>query len=399
MKIKRIVPFYAAILLLFVFWGCNLGQQGEGDAPTIGMSIPEALRSDSRGISRAVSGGAAEVFEPFRNALELGQEAIDIVNNVIDIANKVSEYDTYEGTLTNGDKGVVSTDASRSSYTKRIEFFKPDGTRYFQVSYNSGVDKGLAVFDVAVYEPASEIDMAEIFYDGTTDPKVLHGKVTFVDQEAAAAEEIFPRSIYFNAAETGGIVTLDGGVVYNYFLGENSVDNPNDVVEDRAYMFKAFGQTAGEEAIVELYFPLVNDAATDTVLSTDDALSTQFLEIIQGWAHGNRVNVNSIGNQLDAYSAGAPNGPWTFWNTDPSEFVDMLDDIQNSGNGSDDLEAILFVLALDNPIAYNVSVTDGYVANGPGNVGSEYTSLGDLSTIDFSLSPWDIRKLTFDFLE
>jgi hypothetical protein len=148
-----------------------------------------------------------------------------------------------------------------------------------------------------------------------------------------------------------------------------------------------------DKAKVYLYFPTADSTAT-TFTEDLNSVAAEYLDIVQACANGNH-DAGEIGQDLDDYSTTEGGGAWDDWETDDDKLVSMLEDIHSSYPETE-LDALFFILDLDNPIAYDA--TAGYVNNGD-DLTAEYLNLGDISTLDFSKSPADIKDLTIDFLQ
>ncbi len=229
------------------------------------------------------------------------------------------------------------------------------------------------------------MDIVEITYDGTdSNAEKLIGQLVFDRAgDDVSKTEIFPRKLYFNAEKSGNIVNLNGGVVYSYFFDDDttddvSEDNPDEYSNDHAYMFQAVSDVVAGKSLVNLYFPL---AASTEVDPSSDSMSSQYLNITHEWVNNN----TGISEALD--TAGIDYSTTT-------KFFASLTQWKQENPTNIVLDNLLFVLNLNNPIAYDGST--GFIANGT-NVTDEYTAIGDPDAINFNKTPEEISDIVVTF--
>jgi hypothetical protein len=339
------------------------------------FNIPDPLVPQ---VSRA--GDTSNVFEPFRASLYFAQECVSLVDAIIETLNLYQIPDDGQFISDTNELIVISTDENRD-YATMIEVYTGTeanpGEKYMQISYTKGSDCGETVFDVDLKEPGSDVDRIKISYDNTGANPLLTGWLTF-NYNDSDPYVTYPFSLYFNGVKENDIVTIEGGVSYHYFFDneEGAYSDTTTYVYEHVYMFKTMSDTVAERAIVHLYFPLKEI----TLSSIEDwEISESMLSVLFDW-------LNMTGNsQLKTDLI-------NFYGYD--ETKSGLYSLLDTHRGDEDLVDLIFILDLDNPIAYN---STGYVTNGTENVTLEYTGIGDIGSVTFSEEPLDIINMAILF--
>lgn len=380
MKISKLfLLFFITTAVLTGLMSCNPNQDtGTGDIPKSTMSIPGALTADSSSrTSRATgaTGTAESFFEPFRSSLAIAEEVLNFVNGMIDSLNSSTVPDSYNGMA--GDYYVTVTTDTDRTYSKRIDFKSSETAdqAFLQVNYTPGTVKGVLYY--IEEDSTSDLEKIKVFYDETGTYPVLTGWVSI---KAGAADETYPKNIYFNATKnSSGKIVFEGGVGYHFVFGGDATYT-TDNVSERVYMYKALCSSDGTKAEVALYFP--EESVTVTAVPESMNIKNSFLDILFDWLETDN------GQDLDG---GAPwldtsYGTITSGSTLGTAIAGYVDE----GGTLDD--SLAFVINLTNNIAY--SEESGYEGN-DATFPAAY-DMGDLSGITFSEAPDSIAGLAAD---
>ena len=351
------------------------------------MTIPAALTSD---LSRATGVPSSDaVFEPFRSSLDTAAAVLAQTYLFIDTIGANPIADSVTMPLMDGQRLEVSFDASRT-FAKWLEIFKDDAAAepYLVISYNKGLVKGQIYYNNALSPSpaagANHIESLLVSYDETIAVPVLDfSAVLAVGVEA----DTHPTSLYYHGAYADDGVDVAGGLGYHFVFDPNDdLAAFTDYAANHVYMYRAAVSADGSLARTELYFPL---ATQTTEPDASVAIDQAFLNIVHAW-------VNLAGNtavQADLTTAGIG---WDDASVSAADFLADLITWRAANPTSTALDNLMFMLELDNPIAY--SNETGYVANGDV---TELTSglysaaaLGDLTAIAWPLSPAAIFDLS-----
>jgi len=389
-QIMKKIIFFPVILAFFALFLFSCEMPSTGDIPTIGLSIPSSLTSSSdRTITKATGAPDAEgVFEPFRAALDAAQWSIDAVNNIIDSLNNVEIPETYEGSLDNGDYLEITTDSDREFHTRvnlYVESSSSIDNLYLQINYTKGVLKGNFILNLDNTGYSSDIEKVKVYYDGTdSSHEILKGWAVFHD---STTESIYPQKLYFHGEETSSGINFEGGVLYHYVFDDgdgNSGTNSHDYETQHVYAFRAVTDSSGEYATVNLYFPPASETDNNNLISIAD----DFLTILYTWVNYTE-NTDVQGDLTSALIT------WLDDTYTKEEFKASLQSWRNANPSSTALDAVIFLLELDNPIYYSGST--GYVSNGGNEPG--YPDPSNLSGITFTYNPQEFTSnADFDFI-
>lgn len=369
-SLRNIVLIAITLVLLIGLAGCQLPGPVKGAVPKPSLGIPGALTGStgsSNIISRSVGESEENVFEPFRGSLALADQALDVVNQIIDAINQTRVPDSGEFTQDNGDVVSISTDSERT-YTKRIEWTNADDVTYLQVNYTPGEVKG-RLYYVETESGEDELSRLRVDYDDTGSEPSITGWLAL--RNDAPNTDTTPRSIYFQGVGNGDIVQFHGGVAYDYVIsGTTEFSDPYD--GEHAYMFQAVSSESGDNAEVNLHFP--DSAETGTDLQ-GMSIKASYLDILFEWIE----TIN--GEDLDSYFSSPP--------AEITSGQTLGDALANKPSGNDNLD---FVTSLDNPINYSQS--DGYLDNGSGI--DDIVPGADPADVSFGVSPADVFAITPD---
>jgi hypothetical protein len=362
---------------------------GKDELPTPTWQVPGALTSST---SKSGVPSDVEVFEPFRASLDVAASVLGKVYQIIDAINANPIPDSYSGDFgTTGQRVAITLDEARD-YAKRIDFFKDAASEsakqpYMRIEYNKGVVKGIVRYwDEQSPTPLSDagtIVAIVVSYDGTIAAPVLEFEATL---RTGTAGTTYPVSLWYRGEYASTGTSVSGGVGYHYVFDPDPANNPDKYEADHAYMYQAKTSADGAMANVCLYFP----GSSATMTLGTDSVDAEFLAIVRVWVNlpGNGV-VRANLDLCDPDGAGPLTGI-RYTDTDAT-FKQDLEDWVLLNEGNPNLDALIFVLDLVNPIAY--SNDTGYVGNGA-SVPADYTALGDPSSIAFTKGPDDVFGLT-----
>ncbi|MBU0934007.1 MAG: hypothetical protein KKC64_00190, partial [Spirochaetes bacterium] len=341
------------------------------------LRIPASLTSGS---SRAVIPNDVQVFEPFRASLDIAQAVLDEVYNIIETISANPIPDDLETTSDNGTRIVVTYSENRL-YKKHINIYKDQtaSEAYLIIAYNKNVIKGQIYYNNAASPTpesgAEKIAELLVNYDESATAPVLE---LMADLQAGTAGNIFATSIYYKGTYSGSVTQVAGGVGYNYVFDAEDPITYEDVYEaNHVYMFRAAvdPDSADSKARVELYFPLATSTADPTAA---EDIGASFTTLVHTWVNEpNNAEMETILTNNGINCDGTP-----------EEFKADLLAWQTATPTGGDLDSLLFLLDLSNPIAYN---DIGYVAHGDVdalNTGDySEAALGALADIAWPLAP------------
>lgn len=376
-----LVLFAGAVLLIGLAVSCDWLLPKE-DLITPGMRIPPALTSSTeRGTRDAGVPGAVQVFEPFRVSLDVAAAVLESCYDIIDTIKQSRIPDTMEGTFATNQRIKVSCNEA-NEYKKRIELYKDSSAAepYLIVLYNKGIIKGKIYYNnnESPTPSTSEGHLVSLLvsYDETTANPTLEIRADLAD---GSDDVTNPRSLYYSGVYGSAGIQVHGGVGYHYVFNPDPTNNPDVYNANHTYMYRAQVSADETKARVELYFP---SAASTADPAVSDAVSNAFLDIVYAWV--NSANNTNVRTALD-------NASPQIRYTDTATLKSNLAAWKAANPSETSLDALLFILNLDNPIAYSSS--DGYVANGTLPAGYTEADLGALSSIAWTLKPEEIYSL------
>lgn len=377
---KRAFLLSIAVFLAFSLTSCDWLLPKE-DLITPGMRIPPALTTSTNRGTRSGVPTKVEVFEPFRASLDVAALILDNCYTIIDTIRQNPIPDNMDSTF-NRDQRIKVTYTKANEYKKRIEIYKNSSATepYLVILYNKGIIKGKIYYNndesPTPSTSAGHLVSVLVSYDETSANPTLEIRADLADDSDGVTN---PRSLYYYGVYGSTGIQVHGGLGYHYVFSPDPGNNPDAYSAHHTYMYRSRVSVDETKASVELYFPSAANTGNPAV---SDAVDGAMLGIVHSWI--NSTNNASIRTTLSNASPSIRFDSTINLKTDLTTWK-----AANSSHPS--IDALLFILELDNPIAY--SSTSGYVANGTLPAGYTEAELGSLAAIAWTLKPNEIYSL------